>query len=136
MNKTGFYGHITALYAAIVFGSLGIATAAFADPLTTTTTVSQNPSSTSKLWNLKDVDIRTFIHTIALESGKNFIVDPRVNAKVTFISSRPLTSDELYQAFLSLLQVNGFVALPDRVGGVVKNFTDYFAKGLNKQSAL
>ncbi len=82
-----------------------------------------------KLWNLKDVDIRTFIHSISAEIGKNFVIDPRVNGKVTFISSQALNQDELYQAFLSVLQVNGFVALPD--GSVIKVVPDYVAKGLS-----
>lgn len=82
-----------------------------------------------RLWNLKDVDIRTFIHAVASETNRNFVIDPRVNGKVTFISSRPLNDDELYQAFLSVLQVNSFVALPD--GAITKIVPDYVAKGLS-----
>ena len=33
--------------------------------------------------NLKDADIRSFIETVAEATGRNFIVDPRVKAKVT-----------------------------------------------------
>ncbi len=128
--RNRFCVRLTAWHAAILLSSLSLSGLAQADPITSTSFTQTTPSA-AKLWNLKDVDIRTFIHTIAMESGKNFIVDPRVNAKITFISSRPLTSDELYQAFLSLLQINGFVALPDPAGKVVKIVPDYVAKGLS-----
>ena len=88
-----------------------------------------SPKKEKRLWNLKDVDIRTFIHAVSDETHRNFVIDPRVTGKVTFISSRPLNDDELYQAFLSVLQVNSFVALPD--GAVTKIVPDYIAKGLS-----
>lgn len=68
--------------------------------------------------NLKDADIRAVISTISELTGKNFIVDPRVKGKVTIISSRPMDKSQVYQVFLSLLQVQGFAAVP--AGGVVK----------------
>jgi general secretion pathway protein D len=51
-------------------------------------------------------------------TGKNFIIDPRVNAKVTMLSSTPMSADAFYQAFLSVLQVYGYVAVP--AGKVIK----------------
>lgn len=76
-------------------------------------TQTQNPSqpkSKSQLWNLQDVDIRTLINQVSKQTGKNFIVDPRVQGKVTFISNTPLLSDELYQVFLSILNTHGYAA--------------------------
>lgn len=72
----------------------------------------QLPPPKSQLWNLQDVDIRTLIEQVSKETGKNFIVDPRVQGKVTFISSTPLISDELYQVFLAILSAHGFAATP------------------------
>src|SRR5579872_7082108 len=95
------------------------------------TVISSNenkPQESKRLWNLKDVDIRSFIHIISEETGKNFAIDPQVTGKVTFISSQPLTKDELYQAFLSVLIVNGYGALPD--GKVIKIVPDKIAAGL------
>jgi len=40
--------------------------------------------------NLKNVDIHTLIETVSSRTGKNFIVDPRVQATVTVISSEPV----------------------------------------------
>ena len=37
--------------------------------------------------NLKDADIRALISTVSKFTGKNFIIDPRVKAKVTVVSS-------------------------------------------------
>ncbi len=76
--------------------------------------------------NLKDADINALIGTVAEVTGKNFIVDPRVKGKVTVISSRPMSSDEVYQVFLSILKVHGFAAVPS--GQVIKIVPDVSAK--------
>ena len=68
--------------------------------------------------NLKDADINTLIATVSEVTGKNFIVDPRVKGKVTVISSSPMNADAVYATFLSVLQVNGFAAVP--AGAAVK----------------
>jgi len=62
--------------------------------------------------NLKNADIHSLIETVALATGKNFIVDPRVQGKVTVISSSSVSADEIYQVFLSVLDVHGFIAAP------------------------
>lgn len=62
--------------------------------------------------NMENTDIKTLISTVADKTGKNFIVDPRVKGKVTVISHKPVTRDELYQIFLSILEVHGFAAVP------------------------
>ena len=40
--------------------------------------------------NLKNADLQSLIETVAEITGKNFIVDPRVKAKVTVVSARPM----------------------------------------------
>ena len=40
--------------------------------------------------NLRDVDIRVLIDTVAEATGKNFLVDPRVKAKVTLVAAKPM----------------------------------------------
>ena len=76
--------------------------------------------------NFKDADIDSVISWMAEQTGKNFIVDPRVKSKVTIISGKPLNKDELYQVFLSVLQVHGFAAVPS--GDVIKIVPDINAK--------
>ena len=62
--------------------------------------------------NLKNADIHSLIQTVSRQTGRNFVVDPRVKARVTVISSAPLGSAELYETFLSVLQVHGYAAVP------------------------
>ena len=54
------------------------------------------------------------------------MVDPRVKARVTVISAEPLSEAELYQTFLSVLQVHGFAAVPS--GDLIKIVPDVNAK--------
>jgi len=68
--------------------------------------------------NLRNADIRAFIDTVSKLTGKNFVVDPRVRGNVTVVSSSPITPDEVYQVFLSVLSVHGYTAVPS--GGVTK----------------
>lgn len=63
------------------------------------------------LLNLNDADIRALIGTVSKATGRNFVVDPRVKGKVTVISSTPTESADIYELFLSILQVNGFSAI-------------------------
>src|ERR1700684_258542 len=72
--------------------------------------------------NFKDADITQIIEAVSMATGKNFIIDPRVRAQVTMLSSTPMTPDQFYQAFLAILQVHGFIAVP--AGNVVKIIPD------------
>jgi len=76
--------------------------------------------------NLKNADIHSLIQTVSRQSGRNFVVDPRVKARVTVISSKPLSGDELYETFLSVLQVHGYAAVPS--GDLIKIVPDVNAK--------
>lgn len=61
--------------------------------------------------NMKDADIQALIATVSEITGRNFIIAPTVQGKVTVISARPMLPDELYQVFLSVLRVHGFAAI-------------------------
>src|SRR5579863_7408088 len=68
--------------------------------------------------NYKDADLSQIIQAVAEVTGKNFIIDPRVNAKVNMLSATPMTPAQFYEAFLAVLQVYGYVAVP--AGKVIK----------------
>jgi len=68
--------------------------------------------------NFKNADIRAFIDFVAGFSGKNFLVDNRVRGTVTIVSPAPISEDNAYDVFLSVLEVNGFAAVSS--GSVVK----------------
>ncbi|MDH5610919.1 MAG: type II secretion system secretin GspD [Gammaproteobacteria bacterium] len=76
--------------------------------------------------NLKDADIRALISTVSKFTGKNFIIDPRIKAKVTVVSANTMSQDEVYEVFLSVLQVHGFAAIPS--GSVIKIIPEVNAK--------
>lgn len=78
--------------------------------------------------NFKDADITQVIEAVAAATGRNMIVDPRVRAQVTLLSSTPMTPDAFYEAFLALLQVHGFVAVPS--GNTIKVIPDANARTL------
>lgn len=68
--------------------------------------------------NFRDMDIGALIEAVSKVTGKNFIIDPRVKARVTVISAKPMSPQKLYEVFLSILQVNGFAAVP--AGNIIK----------------
>jgi general secretion pathway protein D len=76
--------------------------------------------------NLKDADIRALISTVSKFTGKNFIVDPRVKAKITVVSSNTMSPEEVYEVFLSILQVHGYAAVP--IGSIIKIIPEVNAK--------
>ncbi|MDA0705396.1 MAG: type II secretion system secretin GspD [Proteobacteria bacterium] len=76
--------------------------------------------------NYKDADIRQIIEAVGEVTGKNFIIDARVNAKVTMLSSTPMSAGAFYEAFLSILAVHGFVAIP--TGDIIKIVPDATAR--------
>ena len=76
--------------------------------------------------NFKDADITQIAEAVSAATGKNFIIDPRVRAQVTMLSSTPMSPAAFYEAFLSILQVYGFVAVPS--GNIVKILPDANAR--------
>ena len=69
------------------------------------------------------------INSVSQITGKNFIIDPRVKGKVTVISSKALDEEEVYNVFLSVLQVHGFATVP------TENATKIIPDATAKQSA-
>ena len=68
--------------------------------------------------NLKDTDIQEFIEFVADVTETTIVVDPSVKGKVKVISSKPVSKAELYDLFLSILDVHGYTAV--RSGAVVR----------------
>lgn len=81
-------------------------------------TADQSDSNDKFTISLDGVDIRSLIETVTERTGKGFIVDPRVKATVTVVSSKPIDADELYELFLSVLDVHGFAAV--KAGSLIK----------------
>ena len=68
--------------------------------------------------NFKDADLGQIAEAVAMATHKTFIIDPRVRAQVTMLSSTPVTPAAFYQTFLSILAVHGFIAVPGAAGSI------------------
>ena len=68
--------------------------------------------------NMKDTDIQEFIKFVADVTGSTIVIDPSVKGKVKVISSKPVSKAELYDLFLSILDVHGYTAV--RSGEVIR----------------
>ena len=62
--------------------------------------------------NFRDADIRAVVQDVARITGKTFIVDERVQVKISIVSDRPLSRSEYFEVFLSALRANGLIAVP------------------------
>lgn len=91
-------------------------------------TISKKTPS-QRIWNLRNADIRAVIAEISRVTGKNFLIDPRVQGKISIVSSTPMSDKELYQVFLSMLQVSGYSAIPS--GDVTKIVPNIDARTLS-----
>src|SRR3546814_1267185 len=70
------------------------------------------PASAQYTLNVGDADIRAFIQDAARITGRTFVIDGRVNGKVSVVTDRPLSRSEYFEIFLATLRSNGLVAVP------------------------
>jgi len=78
----------------------------------------QGASAQTVNFEFDNAELRTVIKAVAEFTGKNFLVDPGVKGKVTVVAPEPLTREEAYKAFLSVLEVHGYIAVESE--GVTK----------------
>lgn len=62
--------------------------------------------------DFKDIELSDFIQTISELTGKNFVYDQNVRGKATIISSQPMTKEEAYQLFLTVMNIKGYTVVP------------------------
>ena len=68
--------------------------------------------------NFRNADIVQIINLMSELTGRNFLVDDKVRGKVTIIAPKPVTLEEAYQVFLSVLEIQGFTVVPQ--GPIIK----------------
>lgn len=78
----------------------------------------QSVSAQEYTVNLQDTDIQELIKFVADVTGATIVVDPSVKGKIKVVSSRPVNKSELYDLFLSILDVHGYTAV--RTGNVIR----------------
>jgi general secretion pathway protein D len=121
MKRLGFIAPFAAAY-----GRAGVALIA---ALAITASVASAQGEGQRITpNFKDADITQIAEAVSSATHKNFIIDPRVRAQVTMLSATPMSPDAFYEAFLAILQVHGFVAVPS--GNVIKILPDANARQL------
>lgn len=76
--------------------------------------------------DFNNVDLVTFIRFISELTGKNFVIDEKVQGKVTVISPSKISVDEAYQVFLTVLDLKGYTAVLENK--VIKIFPSREAK--------
>ena len=70
------------------------------------------PAQAQQTLNVRDADIRAFIQDAARVTGRTFIIDNKVQGKVSVVTDRPLSRSEYFEIVLSTLRANGLVAVP------------------------
>ncbi len=88
-------------------------------------------------FNLNDADLAELVNHISGLTGRRFIYGAKVRQiKATVVSPEPVTLEEAYQAFLSILEANGMTVVPHGrfykiidSGGVVTQPTPIIARG-------
>ncbi len=84
--------------------------------------------------DFNDVDIKDFIKVISKITGKDFILGQNVTGKVTIVSPTPVTIDEAWRIFESVLQVNQLTTVG--TGRVIKIISLRDAKGADISTYL
>ena len=88
-------------------------------------------------FNLQDADLAELVNHISGLTGRRFIYGAKVRQiKATVVSPEPVTLEEAYQAFLSILEANGMTVVPHGrflkivdSAGVVGQATPIIARG-------
>lgn len=84
--------------------------------LTVFALVVSHPASAQHTLNVRDADVRAFVQDAAKVTGRTFVIDSRVQGKVSVVTDRPLSRSEYFEIFLSTLRANGLVAIPSAGG--------------------
>jgi general secretion pathway protein D len=61
--------------------------------------------------NFDDVDISVFLKTMSEITGKSFVLTDKVRGKISFVSSKDVPAEKVYDVVLSILRAQGWVAV-------------------------
>jgi general secretion pathway protein D len=81
--------------------------------------------------NMRDADIGAVIQWVAEQTNKKIVVDPRVKGRVTVLANQSMTTDQVYQVFLAMLDVHGYAA--SETGGILRIVPASLAKTSPRQ---
>jgi general secretion pathway protein D len=66
-------------------------------------------------FNFVDVELSSVAKFVSDVTGRNFIFDERVRGKITIIAPSPLSTEDAFNLFSSVLEIKGFTLLPSGV---------------------
>lgn len=70
------------------------------------------PADLEVTLDFQNVELIDMIGTISELTGKNFVYDESVRGKVSIVSPKPVSVDEAYRLFSTVLNVKGFTIIP------------------------
>ena len=65
-----------------------------------------SPAQAQVALDLRDADLRSFVEIVSEATGRNFLLDEGVRGTVTVLAPEDLSPAELYEVFLSVLELN------------------------------
>jgi len=74
--------------------------------------IESTPLMAQAMVNLREADIRAFIDDVAKVTGASFVIDQRVQGKVSVVTDKPLSRAAYFELFLATMRANGYVAVP------------------------
>jgi len=69
------------------------------------------PATAQVRLDLRDADLRSFVEIVSEATGRRFVLDPAVRGTVTVLAPGDMTPDELYEVFMSVLELNGLTVV-------------------------
>lgn len=73
-------------------------------------------AQSNHLITMQEADIRAFIDDVSMVTGKTFIVDPRVQGRVTISSEQSLSKGEVFEVFKDVMRVHGYTVIRTATG--------------------
>ena len=73
-------------------------------------------SNGDHLITMQEAEIRAFINDVSIVTGNTFIVDPRVQGKVTISSEQSLSKREVFEVFKDVMRVHGYTVVRTATG--------------------
>lgn len=96
------------VWVGMIVGGLIAINHAYAQP-TAGTAIS--PARKAITLDFQEVELPVFIRFISEFTGKNIMIDEKVRGKISLFSPEKVSSDGVYQVFLDVLKLKGFVAV-------------------------
>jgi general secretion pathway protein D len=107
---------VRGLIAALAFGVAAAGGLAVAQAPAQPPALAPQPGDDAVTLNFVNADIHAVIKAVADMTGRNFLIDPRVQGAVNIVAPRPVPRNMVFPILLSALRVQGFAAVGGDLG--------------------